>query len=178
MPAATGKPVVGKMSSRVLNMKFMQRGTNKPTENTKQNIEESEKEEESQKPLVRDESEWKFNSNSKINSLKALKNKSLMKRVSKGPSTISQTILNERYINNDNEENNIGRKNFGKKDELDKKMDDMDDTNVSEESSKEKDLSTLFKESKELNKKTKKRKRDDDSDNNDNTKNKKNKTQK
>ena len=175
MPAATGKPVVGKMSSRVLNMKFMQRGTNKPTENTKQMIEDSEKDEESQKPLVRDESEWKFNSNSKINTLKALKNKSLKKRVCKGPSTISQTILNERYINNDNEENNIGRKNFRKKDELDKKM---DDTNNLEESSKEKDLSTLFKESNELNKKTNKRKRDDDSDNNDNIKNKKNKSKK
>ncbi|XBW38104.1 hypothetical protein QEN19_003698 [Hanseniaspora menglaensis] len=160
MPAAAGTPVVGKMSSRVLNMKFMQRGNKAKTPSKEtSNIENTENE--LDKAHVKDVSEWSFKSPDKIKLLHALKNKNLKNRVSKGPSTISQTILNEKYNNVQNSEGStIGRKEFGKKDELDKELESMAGANAVDENRKEKDLAEIFKESNDSNKKSKKRKID------------------
>lgn len=154
MPAASGNPIVGKMSSRVLNMKFMQRGNKNPPQSKNENVDSTN--EEKDKAYVKDVSEWSFKSNEKVKLLKLLKNKRLMSNVSKAPESISQTLLNKRYSNNEISENeNIGRKEFGKKDELDAKMEELDTKADFEEPSKNIQENLSFKEAKTPNKKRK-----------------------
>lgn len=154
MPAASGSPIVGKMSSRVLNMKFMQRGSKNPQERKSENRDSTT--EENSKAYVKDESEWSFKSKEKVQLLKMLKSKSLISNVSKAPASISQTLLNNRYSNNEISENeNIGRKEFGKKDELDAKMEELDTKSDSEEPLKKNQEDIAFKEAKAPSKKRK-----------------------
>lgn len=155
MPAASGTPVVGKMSSRVLNMKFMQRKSTTPEQSDKNDKSENTEDE---KLHIKDTSEWSFGSKGKNSILATLKNKKLKTLSNKIPVTMSQTTLNRNYYNQEDKKDNllIGKQKLGIKDELEKELE-----NAVEE---EKDLETLFKESNDMNKKSKKRKNDKDVD--------------
>lgn len=158
MPAASKSPVVGKMSSRVLNMKFMQRKTNKAEESDTQGKGSGNEEEKLQ---IKDTSEWSFTSRRTSGITSILKNKKLRVVNGKTPITLSQTVLNKKISDNESISNTslVGKKEFGIKDELEKELE-----KGLEEEVEEKDLKTLFKESQEMNKKSKKRKHDSDDD--------------
>lgn len=155
MPAASKSPVVGKMSSRVLNMKFMQRKSNtvedSDTKGKRQNDDDEEK------LQIKDTSEWNFGSKAASSIANNLKNKKNRVLSSKAPITLSQTVLNKKISNNESNNNSslIGKQQLGIKDELEKELE-----KGVEEEVKEKDLETLFKESNEMNKKSRKRKHD------------------
>lgn len=162
MPAASKSPVVGKMSSRVLNMKFMQRKTNKSEDPNTQGKGQNDEEEKLQ---IKDTSEWSFSSRKASGIANNLKNKKLRVVNTKTPITLSQTVLNKKISSYESTNNTslIGKKQLGIKDELEKELE-----KGVEEEVKEKDLETLFKESNEMNKKSKKRKHDSDDHNEDN----------
>lgn len=164
MPAASKSPVVGKMSSRVLNMKFMQRKTNKVEVSDTQGKEQNNDEEKFQ---IKDTSEWSFSSKRASGIANNLKNKKLRVVNTKTPITLSQTVLNKKISNNESNNNTslIGKKQLGIKDELEKELE-----KGVEEEVKEKDLETLFKESNEMNKKSKKRKQNSEDDLNEDNK--------
>lgn len=158
MPAASGTPVVGKMSSRVMNMKFMQRKSNTgETTDTKENSENTEDE----KLHIKDTSEWSFGARGKNSILATIRSKKLKSSNNKTPITLSQTVLNKKIHSQEASKDNllIGKQKLGIKDELEKELE-----KAVEEEPKEKDLETLFKESNEMNKKSKKRKNKDDID--------------
>lgn len=159
MPAASGTPVVGKMSSRVLNMKFMQRKSTTPEQSDKNDKSENTEDE---KLHIKDTSEWSFGSKGKNSILVSLKNKKMKTLSNKIPVTMSQTTLNRNYYNQEDKKDNllIGKQKLGIKDELEKELENA----VEEEEPKEKDLETLFKESNDMNKNSKKRKNDKDVD--------------
>ena len=159
MPAASGTTVVGKMSSRVLNMKFMQRKSTAPEQSDKNDKSENT---ENEKLHIKDTSEWSFGSKGKNSILATLKKKKLKTSSNNMPVVMSQTTLNRKYYNQEDNKDNllIGKQKLGIKDELEKELENA----VEEEQPKEKDLETLFKESNEMNKKSKKRKIDKDVD--------------